>query len=1485
MTKLLLSLILSLFLASCGGGSGGAGDSGGSGGSGGSDGSDGSGGTLTDLSGKVIDGYISGAMVFLDLNFNGVKDANEPSTVSVADGDFSFGLTDSELECASYVPTVVDVPVGAVDAEFGEVTEAYQMVLPPTFEPVSGSDSLNISPITSLVWNAIETLSTTPITELSCDVVKADQSKRDATADLLSAAISDVVRHYNLSEEQLFIDFIAEDNSAVKEVAVKAVKGLQKSLVETALLQEQYPNASWAKVNYYFFSSIDGDDLYPNAWYRELQLYNGDTIAIELIKVSDDLSNEIRPILYEKTTVSSTGGINLREEIGYESRGGDDSPYNCSYKEEVSLNSGVTEYQLVNLGSQSNVVGGVEACKLPDFSAQSMSRYIFYNSTVFGIGNGAQFTFSSQNGDFSALNNWTNLVDNIATLQASELVNYVESLPYGFCQSGDAGADFINRSRVETIDGDEIVLDREQNGNLTRTTRFADGTSKVESSTIASAPSWDYCAQVDTDGDGSPDQVDPDDDNDGVSDLLDAFPLDFNESVDTDGDSVGNNADTDDDNDLIADINDQYPLDPGNILDSDGDGVVDRDDIDPNDSNVSGAMQVDFSGADALALGSVIDRDTVNNQASLGRQIRQEPSFLRLLATILFPEAWANDVVFESLTNALGWNADGDLVADTLLSNETKFIAEAAVSPDGRYLYLLTSAHIQRALANMDQESCSIYRVTLSTNSHSCLLKVVQGDVQPRSLNSALRFDNSRGGMVFRADGAALIHGFNWERLNAQPEPCECASGSVWFMSPEGVITDLPRDVGWEAATATWINDELFAVPESNYDNQSGGQERIAVYSAETLERTQFIEGNDANGAVLSLLRMGGSVYWKGRNLNAATFEISNNNFDGYPVVDQTGQRLFYFNEDGSSKRSLISDDGAISLELVADGAESYNWQEQSGVGTDIKYTPLAFAPDHIGFMKVFPPDTPIKSIEGVEWAGGGTSVVLSDSRGSLALHGMNTLQIFPSSGFSGNLQLDYVVETETSTENRSLVIPAAVFTNWRADDDAADHINWALPESEIEGFCVYAYQTEAMKCMQFADYDVLAFDLESDRSTRYDDDAVCPDGSCNAFPGVSNIILVDDILRVYFKDSEDHKYYEAKASIVDFMVNGESAMTFSSAENGAGEVNIIAAANKLVPFEPLPLSNVTIAETSPQVFKIDFGQSLSKYAALPSFEIWNGSEVVPLAREDQWSTSRDSVTLHTTSKGLIVGAEHEVRITGPIFLVDSTRRYEPSEQLKVTSSGINAFKLSGTSVVLDDYDPSSQATTSAVLDVVVANSSMAVDLSASPLSLENMTNATSGGDFRSPTLRFALSQLPVGEGSADVTIDLVDGEDSVRGDGERRVFVELTADWTSDGIAATITIPQQTVKAFYETSGGTKVDVEVDNLDSDILTVTSAGANYPSTLDVKLLSALKKVESLSPASLLSEGTFTVTVETSLPIVDSNDNLVTELRAVVQIGE
>jgi hypothetical protein len=55
---------------------------------------------------------------------------------------------------------------------------------------------------------------------------------------------------------------------------------------------------------------------------------------------------------------------------------------------------------------------------------------------------------------------------------------------------------------------------------------------------------------------------DDDDDNDGVEDVDDAFPLDPTESVDTDDDGIGNNADPDDDNDGVLDGDDPFPLDP-----------------------------------------------------------------------------------------------------------------------------------------------------------------------------------------------------------------------------------------------------------------------------------------------------------------------------------------------------------------------------------------------------------------------------------------------------------------------------------------------------------------------------------------------------------------------------------------------------------------------------------------------------------------------------------------------------------------------------------------------------------------------------------------------------------------------------------------------------------------------------------------------------------------------------------------------------------
>jgi parallel beta-helix repeat protein len=83
----------------------------------------------------------------------------------------------------------------------------------------------------------------------------------------------------------------------------------------------------------------------------------------------------------------------------------------------------------------------------------------------------------------------------------------------------------------------------------------------------------------DTDRDKTPDTTDPDDDNDGVPDVNDAFPSDPTESIDTDGDGIGDNADTDDDNDGIPDTweteNGLNPLNAADAFqDPDGDGLT-----------------------------------------------------------------------------------------------------------------------------------------------------------------------------------------------------------------------------------------------------------------------------------------------------------------------------------------------------------------------------------------------------------------------------------------------------------------------------------------------------------------------------------------------------------------------------------------------------------------------------------------------------------------------------------------------------------------------------------------------------------------------------------------------------------------------------------------------------------------------------------------------------------------------------------------------
>ena len=102
-------------------------------------------------------------------------------------------------------------------------------------------------------------------------------------------------------------------------------------------------------------------------------------------------------------------------------------------------------------------------------------------------------------------------------------------------------------------------------------------------------------------------------DGDQVPDVLDRFPNDPNESADNDGDGTGDNQDLDDDNDGMTDVWEvAYGLDPlvnDSVLDADGDGVINLDEF-RSDTNPTTALA--NIAPDAPVIDDPIQIDRVN---------------------------------------------------------------------------------------------------------------------------------------------------------------------------------------------------------------------------------------------------------------------------------------------------------------------------------------------------------------------------------------------------------------------------------------------------------------------------------------------------------------------------------------------------------------------------------------------------------------------------------------------------------------------------------------------------------------------------------------------------------------------------------------------------------------------------------------------------------------------------------------------------------
>ena len=192
-----------------------------------------------------------------------------------------------------------------------------------------------------------------------------------------------------------------------------------------------------------------------------------------------------------------------------------------------------------------------------------------------------------------------------ADTDGDDVGDNADLFPTDATESSDADQDMIG-DNADTDDDNDGLLDTEE--AILGTDPFDEDTDGDEVNDKEDALPLDASETLDFDQDGTGDNADTDDDNDGLSDVdelkegtdrfdadsdddtvmdgADAFPMDATETTDSDSDGVGDNADVfpndanetmDTDADGVGDNADAFPEDADETMDSDGDGVGDNE--------------------------------------------------------------------------------------------------------------------------------------------------------------------------------------------------------------------------------------------------------------------------------------------------------------------------------------------------------------------------------------------------------------------------------------------------------------------------------------------------------------------------------------------------------------------------------------------------------------------------------------------------------------------------------------------------------------------------------------------------------------------------------------------------------------------------------------------------------------------------------------------------------------------------------------------
>ncbi len=243
---------------------------------------------------KVIDGYIEGANVFVDFNWNLQQDPGEPSATSDGGGNYTFSygneefaaINDVSFECAQNRIQVAEVPIGAIDSDRGVVEEPFTMYyVPGGAFPSTGSGQaltsnlINISPFTGLFLDIVSEKKE----ELgygSIDLAQGCSTQANNLGESVIAEVkvfaNELESKYGVSLSELYEDYLDASDAQRAAKAEKVVNYLKASEgIKEAIVNRHSASLPDGYVPYVGLSRAASDRLFGNEEFALLEVSVG----------------------------------------------------------------------------------------------------------------------------------------------------------------------------------------------------------------------------------------------------------------------------------------------------------------------------------------------------------------------------------------------------------------------------------------------------------------------------------------------------------------------------------------------------------------------------------------------------------------------------------------------------------------------------------------------------------------------------------------------------------------------------------------------------------------------------------------------------------------------------------------------------------------------------------------------------------------------------------------------------------------------------------------------------------------------------------------------------------------------------------------------------------------------------------------------------------------------------------------------------------